>query len=72
MKILQMIKKIIGNKNILTNIYWIQAHNSILFGWFFIGFINCILKGNSLLDYKCLFFPTDYEKNDRILQKYFP
>ena len=34
------IKKFIGNKNIITNIYSIQAYNSIMCGYFCIGFIN--------------------------------
>ena len=34
------IKKLIGNKNTITNIYRIQAHNSIIC----IGFINFMLK----------------------------
>ena len=38
---------------------------------FCIGFIDFILKGKSLLDYANLFFPTDYEKNDKIILKYF-
>ena len=32
-------KKIIGNKNI-TNIYRIQAYNSIMYGYLCIGFID--------------------------------
>ena len=64
------IKKFIGNKNI-TNIYRIQAYDSIMCGYFCIGFINFILKGKSLLDYTNLFSPDDYEKNDKIILKYF-
>ena len=30
-----------------------------------------MLKGKSLLDYKKLFSPNDYEKNDKIILKYF-
>ena len=37
-------KKIIGNKNILTNIYRIQAYDSIMYGYFCIGFIDFMLK----------------------------
>ena len=40
-------------------------------GYFCIGFINFILKGKSLLDYTNLFSPDDYEKNDKIILKYF-
>ena len=38
---------------------------------FCIGFINFILKDKSLLEYTNLFFPSDYEKNDIIILKYF-
>ena len=65
------IKRFIGNKNIITNIYRIQAYDSIMCGYFCIGFIDFMLKGKSLLDYTNLFSPNDYEKNDKIILKYF-
>ena len=34
------IMKFIGNKNIITNIFRIQAYDSIMCGYFCIGFIN--------------------------------
>ena len=40
-------------------------------GYFCIGVIDFILKGKSLLDYTNLFSPNDYEKNDKIILKYF-
>ena len=58
------IKKFIGNKNTITNIYRIQAYDSIMCGYFCIGFIDLMLKGKSLLDYTSLFSPNNYEKND--------
>ena len=54
--------KIIGNKNVITNIYRIQAYDSIMCGYFCIGFIDFILKGKSLLEYTNLFSSNDYEK----------
>ena len=30
-----------------------------------------MLKGKSMLEYKNLFLPNDYEMNDKIIQKYF-
>ena len=45
------IKKLIGNKNIITNIYRIQAYDLIMHGCFCIGFIDFKLKGKSFLDY---------------------
>ena len=64
------IKKLKKNKNI-TNIYRLQGYNSIMCGCFYTGFIDFTLKGKSLLDYKKLFCPNDYEKNDKIILKYF-
>ena len=69
--ILKEIKKFIGNKNIVTNISRIQAYDSIVCGYFCIGFIDFILKGKSLHDYSNLTSPNDYEKNDKILIRYF-
>ena len=63
--------KLIGNKNITTSIYRIQAYGSIVCGYFCIGFIDFILKGKNLLAYTNLFSPNDYEKNHKIILKYF-
>ena len=41
-----------------------------MYGYFSIGFID-MLKGKSLLDYANLFFPNEYETNDKIILKYF-
>ena len=65
------IRKLIGNKNVRTNIYRMQAYDSIMCGYFSIGFIDFILKGKSLLEYANLFSPNDYKKNDEIILKYF-
>ena len=62
-------KKIIKRKNVITNIYRIQAYNSVICGYFCIGFIDFMFK--SLLDYTNLFSPNNYEKNDKIILKYF-
>ena len=65
------IKKFLGNKNIITNIYEIQAYDSIMWGYFCIEFIDFMLKGQSLIDYTNLFSPNDSEKNDKVILKYF-
>ena len=64
------IKKFIGNKNIITNIYRIQAYDSIMCGYFCIGFIDFLLKSKTLLNYTNLYCPNDYEKSDKIILKY--
>ena len=40
-------KTFINNKNIKTNIFRIQAYDSIMRGYFCIGFINYMLKGKT-------------------------
>ena len=39
------IKAFINNKNIKTNIFRIQAYDSIMCGYFFIGFTEFMLAG---------------------------
>ena len=46
------IKKFINNKNIITSIFRIQAYDSVMCGYFCIGFIDFMFKGNSLTDFK--------------------
>ena len=64
----KVIRKFIGNKNI-TNIYRIQAYDSILCGYFCIGFTDFMWKGKSLLECANLFCPNEYKKNDKIILK---
>ena len=40
-------------------------------GYFCIEFIDFILKGKSLIEHTNLFFPIDYDKNDKIILKHF-
>ena len=49
------IKKIISNENIKTNIFRIQGYNSIMCGYFRIGFTDFMLAGKSLTDFTNLF-----------------
>ena len=63
-------RKFIGNKNI-TNIYRMQAYNSVMCGYFCIGFIDFMLKDKNLLEYTNLFSPNKYKKNDKVILKYF-
>ena len=65
------VRIIIGKKDIITNIYRIQAYDSIMWGYFSIGYIDFKLKDKSLLDNANLLSPNDYEKNDKIILKYF-
>ena len=65
------IKKFIGNKNIRKYIYKLKSDESIMYGYFCIGFIAFILQGKILLVYINLFSSIDYEKNDEIMPKQF-
>ena len=56
------IKEFIGNKNIKAKIFRIQASNSIMWGYFYIGFIDFMLSGKKLTDFTNLFSPYDFEK----------
>ena len=69
--ILKEISKFIGNRYIITKFFRIQAFDSIMCGYFCIGFVDFMLQGKSLLDYTNLFSPNEYEKNDTIILKYF-
>ena len=65
------IMEFINRKKIITNIYRIQAYDSIMCGYFCIGFINFMFNGKSLTDYTNLFSPNDFNKNDNVVLKYF-
>ena len=65
------IKEFIGNKNIKANIFRVQENDSIMCGYFCIGFIDFMLAGKKLTDYTNLFSPYDFKKNDNIILSYF-
>ena len=58
-------------KRMKSNIFKIQAYDSIMCGYFCIEFINYILKGKTLLDYTNLFSPNDFKKNDQVIKRIF-
>ena len=65
------VKKFIGNKNIIANIFRTQAYDSLMCRYFCIGFINFMFKGKSLTDYTNIFSPNNFKKNDGIILNYF-
>ena len=65
------IKAFINNKNIKTNIFRIQAYDSVMCGYFCIGFIDFMFKGKTLTEYTNLFSPYDFKKNGNIILSYF-
>ena len=56
---------------IKSNIFRLQAYDSIMCGYFCIEFINYMLKGKTLLDYTNLFSPNDFKKNDQVIKRIF-
>ena len=64
-------KIFIGNKNIQTNIFRMQGYDSVICGYFCIGFIDFMLKGTSLTDFTNFFSSNDLKKNDDIILNYF-
>ena len=65
------VKKVINNKKIIANIFRIQAYDSVMCGYFCIGFINYMSMGKSLTDYTNLFSPNNFKKNGNIILNYF-
>ena len=65
------IKTFIGNKNIKTNIFRIQAYDSIMCGYFCIGFIDFMLAGKTLTEFTNPFSPNNFKRNDDIILKNF-
>ena len=53
------IRTFISIKNIETNIFRIQAYDSIMYGYFRIGFIGFMPTGKTLTDFTNLFWPNN-------------
>ena len=58
-------------KNIKANIFRIPAYDSVMCGFFCIGFINFTIKGKTLTEYTNLFSPNDFKRNNDIILNYF-
>ena len=56
------IKKFINNKNIVANIFRIQAYDSVMCGYFCIKFIDFMFKDNNLTDFTNIFSPNHLKK----------
>ena len=61
------IRTFISNKNIKTNIFRIQVYYSIMCGYFYIGFIDFMLAGKTLNDFKNPFSTNNFKRNDDII-----
>ena len=56
------IKTFINNKNIKTNIFRIQAYDSIMCGYFCIGFIDFMLARKTSTEFTNLFLRSNLKK----------
>ena len=61
------IKEFVGNKNIIANIFRVQANDSVIYRYFCIGLIDFMLAVKKLSNYKNMFSPHDFKKNDDII-----
>ena len=67
----EIIKFTGNNKDIKTNTLRLQTYDSIICGYFCIGFIDFMIAGKSLIDFTSLFSLYDFKKNDKIITKLF-
>ena len=62
------IKEFIRDK---TNIFRVQANDSVMCGYFCIEFTDFMLAGKKMTDYTNLFSPRDFKENDITVLSYF-
>ena len=65
------IKASINNKNITMGIFRMQAYDSIMCGYFCIGFIDFMLKGKTLTEFTNLLSLSNFKENNDIILNYF-
>ena len=56
----EKIKEFVGNKNIIADIFRVQANNSVMRGYFCIKFIDFMLAGKKLTDFTSMLSPYDF------------
>ena len=70
-RFLSFFLRALQNKNITINIFRIQACDSIMCGYFCIGFIDFMLATKTLTEFTNLFHKITLKKNDDIILNYF-
>ena len=70
-EIKEFVEEFSGNKNIKANIFRVQANDSLMCGYFWIGFTDFMLASKKLTDYTSLFSAHDFKKSDHIILTYF-
>ena len=66
-RVTEEIKEFVGNKNLKANIFRVYTNDSVMCGYFCMGFIDFKLASKNLTDYNGFFSPYDFEKNDHII-----
>ena len=61
----------IDKSRVVINIFRIKAYDSVICGYFCIGFIDFMIAGKTLTDFTNLFSSNNFKKNDDIVLKYF-
>ena len=61
----------IKDKPITHHIFRKKSEDFIMTGFYCIAFTRCVIAWKTLLVYTNLFSPIDYQKNDKIIFKYF-
>ena len=59
-----------NNNKITTIIFRVQVSDSIMCGYFCIGFIDFMVAGKTLTEYANLFSPKNFKKSDDIILNY--
>ena len=67
----EKINEFVRNKNIIANIFRVQANSSVMCGYFCIRFIDFMLAGKKLTDFTNLLSPYDFKKNNNIILSHF-
>ena len=62
----QEVSNKIKDKSVTHDILRIQDKDSIMCGFYCIPLIEYMLLGKAVLDYNNLFYPNEYEKNDKL------
>ena len=64
-------KNFFEKSSVTTDIYRIQTYDSVMCGYFCIGFIDFMFKGKTLTYFTNCFSRNNFDKNDDIISKYF-
>ena len=65
------IKIFIDKSIVIANTFRIQAYDSIMCGYFCIGFIDFMLAGKTLTKHTNIFSRNNFKRNDHIISEHF-